>query len=68
MSKEIEQKLYDATLDELLRRVNSGEATAADMSNAIKFLKDNNITAAKDKNPKLNQLGDKVLPFPAKTA
>jgi hypothetical protein len=37
--------LHNAVAQELLDRVQSGEAKPADMSNAIKFLKDNNIDA-----------------------
>ena len=37
--------LHTAVAQELLDRVRSGEAKPADMSNAIKFLKDNNIDA-----------------------
>lgn len=37
--------LHTAVATELLDRVRSGEARPADISNAIKFLKDNNIDA-----------------------
>ena len=37
--------LHTAVAQELLDRVRSGEAKPADISNAIKFLKDNNIDA-----------------------
>jgi len=37
--------LHTAVAQELLDRVQSGDAKPADMSNAIKFLKDNNIDA-----------------------
>lgn len=37
--------LHTAVATELLDRVRSGEAKPADISNAIKFLKDNNIDA-----------------------
>ena len=37
--------LHTAVAQELLDRVQSGDAKPADISNAIKFLKDNNIDA-----------------------
>ena len=37
--------LHCAVAQELLDRVQSGDAKPADISNAIKFLKDNNIDA-----------------------
>lgn len=37
--------LHTAVAQELLDRVRSGDAKPADISNAIKFLKDNNIDA-----------------------
>tara|TARA_B100000780_G_scaffold75871_1_gene51117 strand:- start:489 stop:719 length:231 start_codon:yes stop_codon:yes gene_type:complete len=37
--------LHTAVAQELLDRVQSGDAKPADMSNAIKFLKDNNVDA-----------------------
>lgn len=36
-------RLHDLVLAELLDKVDSGEATAAELSLAIKFLKDNNV-------------------------
>lgn len=68
MTQDIERKLYNATLDELLKRVEGGEASAADIANAIKFLKDNNINSAVDKNPKLQKLSGQVMPFATKKA
>lgn len=42
-SKEQLQDLHGIVAEELKRRIASGEATAADLSAAIKFLKDNGI-------------------------
>lgn len=56
-------ELHDVVTDELLARVRSGEATSAELSVAVKFLKDNGastdvITA---ESPMANLL--KELPF-----
>ena len=39
--KELMDTLHDAVTKELLMRVQSGEATASELSVAVKFLKDN---------------------------
>lgn len=39
--KELMDTLHDAVTKELLLRVQSGEATASELSVAVKFLKDN---------------------------
>ena len=41
---DILKSLHSATAKELLLRVQSGEATKGDIENALKLLKDNNIT------------------------
>lgn len=38
-------ELHDAVAHDLLRRLKSGEATASDIANALRFLKDNGIEA-----------------------
>ena len=54
--------LQDLLIDEFIRRIQDGEATAADLSAARQFLKDNNISAqVTDENP-LAKLVE-VLPF-----
>jgi ABC-type Zn uptake system ZnuABC Zn-binding protein ZnuA len=54
--------LHEAIADELLSRVRSGEAKPADIANAIKFLKDNNVDAViTDESPMKNLLDN--LPF-----
>lgn len=62
---ELSDKLFQATLKQLLLRVESGEATAADMANALKFLKDNGITGSPKTIPEMAQLAVAV-PFPKK--
>lgn len=42
--------LHGVVAQELMDRIKDGSATAADISNAIKFLKDNGIEARADKN------------------
>jgi|TARA_R110000796_G_scaffold128264_1_gene243721 hypothetical protein len=54
--------LHTAVAQELLDRVESGEAKPADMSNAIKFLKDNNIDAIPVQGSPLDGLLE-ALPF-----
>lgn len=56
--------LYSAIAVELKRRIDDGSATAADLSAAIKFLKDNNIDVDAMKNPETASLAAKFeLPF-----
>jgi hypothetical protein len=43
--KQLMDTLHDAVTKDLLMRVQSGEATASELSVAVKFLKDNEITA-----------------------
>lgn len=56
--------LHDAVATELARRIDTGEASAADMANAIKFLKDNGINADGRKNPLLSSLAEKAMRLP----
>lgn len=44
-SRELMASIHDAVAKELLRKVASGEATASELSVAVKFLKDNGIEA-----------------------
>ena len=55
--------LHDAVTQELLLRVRSGEATASELSVAVKFLKDNGATldVITESNPMVNLLNE--LPF-----
>jgi len=59
-------KLHELVATELTRRIQSGEASAADIAQAIKLLKDNNITAIPTDNNPLGQLVGSLkdrLPF-----
>lgn len=60
-SKDFLGDLHAAVAKELLTRVQSGQASAAELSNAIKFLKDNNIEAIAAQNDGLTALM-KALP------
>ena len=56
----LKDKLYellDLVIDLLLKKVESGEATAQEINCALKLLKDNNITADSKYSDKLKDLG-----------
>ena len=53
--------LHGALADDLLRRVRSGEATAAELAVAVKFLKDNHIDCEPSANKQMQSLLDEVL-------
>jgi len=61
--KELIDGLHDAVTQELLLRVRSGEATASELSVAVKFLKDNgaSLDVITESNPMANLLNE--LPF-----
>jgi hypothetical protein len=42
--RDLLERLHDAVTADLLAKVNSGEATASELSVAVKFLKDNGAT------------------------
>ena len=48
--------LHDAVAKTLLEKIQSGEATASDVSNAIKMLKDNSITCVVEEGSELGAL------------
>ncbi len=56
--------LYDAVADELLAKIQSGEAKPADLAVAVRFLKDNDITALPVNDNALQQLVES-MPFPS---
>jgi hypothetical protein len=56
--------LYDAVADELLAKIQSGEARPADLAVAVRFLKDNDITALPVNDNALQQLMES-MPFPS---
>lgn len=54
-SNDIMASIHEAVAKELLRRIESGEAAASELSVAVKFLKDNGIEAiARDDSPLAN--------------
>ena len=55
--------LHNAVASQLLTKVNSGEATAQELSAAIKFLKDNGIEACKGQSDAITKLQQSVLPL-----
>jgi hypothetical protein len=56
--------LFDLVCTDLTGRINSGEATSADLNIARQMLKDNGITAAPAKLSPLETLTN-ALPFPS---
>jgi hypothetical protein len=63
MAKATEAKLselHGVVADELKRRIEEGEASAADIGAAIKFLKDNHITASIEDSEGLSDLKKKL--------
>lgn len=62
-TKQSLQELHKTVAETLTKRLSGGEATAADISVAVKFLKDNGIEVADPtENDALSELCD-VLPF-----
>jgi len=61
-SDDLLAQLHDKTVRELLRKIESGEATAADLGVARALLRDNDITAKPAKGTPIYQLTER-LPF-----
>ena len=63
--RDLLDKLHEVVTQELLMRVRSGEATASELSVAVKFLKDNgaSLDVITSESPLANLLND--LPFNA---
>ena len=61
-TEDVLDALHGALAKELMRKVKSGEATAADLSVVRQFLKDNNIDAVPRDGSPLNDLVNE-LPF-----
>ncbi len=57
-------QLHAYTAAALIKKVLSGDATAAEMANAIRFLKDNGIEAVAAPGSALQQLMDSLPDFP----
>lgn len=53
-------ELHGVVATELIRRIKGDEASAADIGAAIKFLKDNSITASIEDNSQMKSLKDKL--------
>tara|TARA_B100000900_G_scaffold305332_1_gene264000 strand:- start:551 stop:778 length:228 start_codon:yes stop_codon:yes gene_type:complete len=65
--KDIENKLHKVLAEQLLNRVESGEATASELNVARQFLKDNGIDGTVEQSDPLANLA-KILPFTDKEA
>ncbi len=55
--------LHGVLAKEFLRRIEDGEATAADLSAAAKFLKDNGVDCIAEANPDIGSLAE-TMSFP----
>lgn len=62
-SKNEMEALHAIVAKELADRIKSGEASAADISNAIKFLKDNGIEAVMGKGGTIDSLARQFPSF-----
>lgn len=62
-SIEVMAALHGIVAQELMDRIKDGTATAADISNAIKFLKDNGVEARPDKNAAVASLASQFPTF-----
>lgn len=56
-------QLHNLTAEALIKKVASGEATAAEIANAIRFLKDNGIEALATHDNSLGRLVDALPDF-----
>ena len=59
------ENLHSQVARELSDRIATGEASSADISNAIKFLKDNGVEGLPVQDSPLGNLAE-ILPFPKK--
>lgn len=62
-TEELLGMLHEAVASDLLQKVQSGEATAQELSAAIKFLKDNNVEALAVEDSPLNKLAKSLPEF-----
>jgi hypothetical protein len=63
MMEELLAKMHEALGTELLARIDSGEATASELSVARQFLNDNKFTGVPDKGNSLGALADSLPAF-----
>lgn len=56
-------QIHEAVASDLLRRIQSGEASPQELAQAIKFLKDNGIEALPTENNKLGRLAQSLPDF-----
>lgn len=59
-SESVLGELHVAVADALKLKIGGSECSAADLNAAIKFLKDNNITATKEANKALGELQEQL--------
>lgn len=62
-NKELLGELHVLITNELIARIASGAATTADISTAIKFLKDNGVEAVVAGNNRLTELAQRLPDF-----
>jgi len=62
-NEDILNGLHQMVAAELIRKISSGEATIQELNAAIKFLKDNDVTADIKYNKPLQLLEDEVTPI-----
>ena len=62
-NNDILNNLHRMVAQDLIKRISSGEATVQELSAAIKYLKDNDITADVEFNQPLRQLEQDVTPI-----
>jgi len=55
--------LHDAVAQDLITKIKNGTATPAEISTAVKFLKDNGIEALPTENSKLEKLANSLPEF-----
>ncbi len=59
-TKDVLDQLHELVARELSNKIRTGEATSADMANALRMLKDNDITIIPEDNDSLDELREKL--------
>jgi hypothetical protein len=62
--KDLLGQLHAQVTEQLIAKVMSGDCTAAEMANAIRFLKDNGIEAIPEPGSEMQRLVDAIPDFP----